>query len=520
MARFPHQLDNTAGRRASIKPGTVGSWLWSALRLAEVRLRIPIVLVVAALVIGRWDFIRNYWGRFTRSATAENAFKMHTSADTEYFCPMDPGVVSHGPARCGVCNMVLVRRKRGEAVMLPNGVVARMQLSPYRIQLAGIRTAPLGYLALKREWSGTGLIARDGKGDAGATITVEVPGRSAPWVKEGERVDVRCVDLPGQAPIEGRVRSLARGVDQGREFARAVVAIETPPPLLQGGMVATVAFRIAAAELDPFRAMPSDPPARKRGETARIFICHDHPETIAIKEGRCPLDGKPRMAQSLGALERLQWWCPMHPEVTAEKPGGVCERCGGMALQPKLVFFAPKGQVLAVPQSAIVDTGARQVVFVEAMPGMFDAVEVVLGPRCGDFYPVARGLAPGQAVALAGAFLLDAETRLNPSLAASYFGAGRGDRAAPAANALEPVKAANASDASGDPFQGLDPSMRALAERQATCPVTGRPLGSMGAPQRVDISGRTVFLCCEGCEARLRREPAKYLAKLPAQSRP
>jgi membrane fusion protein, copper/silver efflux system len=518
MPLFPHQFDKTTDRPASKTRGTVASWLWSAFRLAEVRLRIPIALVVAALVIGRWDVIRNYWGRLTRSAAAENTFKLPISSDTEYFCPMDPGVVSHGPGRCGVCNMALVRRKRGEAVMLPNGVVARMQLSPYRIQLAGIRTSPLGYRPLKREWSVTGLIRREA--DGGATVAVEVPGRRAPWVKDGQRVDVVSADLPGQEPLEGRIRSLDHGVEHGREFARVVVAIEQQPPLLQGGMVATVTFRIAVAELDPFRAMPSNPPARKRGEPTRIYICHDHPETIATQEGRCPLDGKTRMSQSLGALERLQWWCPMHPEVTAAQPDAVCERCGGMVLQPTIVFFAPKGEVLTVPQSAVVDTGARQVVFVETMPAMFDAVEVVLGPRCGDFYPVARGLAPGQAIAIAGAFLLDAETRLNPSLAASYFGAGRGDRGAAPPRTEQPTKAASASDASGDPLGELGPALRALAERQRTCPVTGQPLGSMGPPKHITVLGRIVFLCCEGCESRLRREPAKYLAKLPAQAKP
>ena len=45
--------------------------------------------------------------------------------------------------------------------------------------------------------------------------------------------------------------------------------------------------------------------------------------------------------------------------------------------------------------------------------------------------------------------------------------------------------------------------------------MTGKPLGSMGTPKRVVVSGRVVFLCCGGCEARLRREPEKYLAKLP-----
>ena len=70
---------------------------------------------------------------------------------------MDPGVLSDWPGRCGVCNMALVRRKKGEAAMLPDGVVARMQLSPYRVQLAGIRTAAAEFRPLAREWSTSGL---------------------------------------------------------------------------------------------------------------------------------------------------------------------------------------------------------------------------------------------------------------------------------------------------------------------------------------------------------------------------
>src|SRR5690348_7068404 len=94
--------------------------LWSALRLAEVRLRLPLILVIAAVVIGRWDFLRNHWDRLTRGETSESIIGHAVSSDTEYFCPMDPGVVSDWPGRCGVCNMALVRRKRGEAAMLPD----------------------------------------------------------------------------------------------------------------------------------------------------------------------------------------------------------------------------------------------------------------------------------------------------------------------------------------------------------------------------------------------------------------
>jgi hypothetical protein len=154
----------------------------------------------------------------------------------------------------------------------------------------------------------------------------------------------------------------------------------------------------------------------------------------------------------------------MHPEVTADRPGAVCKECGGMVLKPRVVSFRPTGQVLAVPRSAVVDAGTRQVVFVGSMPGMFDGVEVVLGPRCGDFYPVVRGLEAGQRVAFAGAFLLDAETRLNPSLAAGYFGAGRGERGGPRGPlATTPSSGAAAATAA---LQNLAPEDRPRAERQ------------------------------------------------------
>jgi hypothetical protein len=237
---------------------------------------------------------------------------------------------------------------------------------------------------------------------------------------------------------------------------------------------------------------------------------------MALEPGRCPVDGNERELRSLGEQDRLRWWCPMHPAVTAEKAGAVCRLCDGMVLRPRVISYVPAGQVLAVPQSAVVDTGARKVVFVESMPGMFDGVEVVLGPRCGDFYPVVRGLEPGRRIATAGAFLLDAETRLNPSLAAGYFGAGRGERERerPAVTG-QPAAAGDGAAAPADRLQGLTPQDRTIADRQKVCPVTGMPLGSMGTPKRMVVSGRVLFLCCGACESKLLREPAKYLAKLP-----
>lgn len=60
----------------------------------------------------------------------------------------------------------------------------------------------------------------------------------------------------------------------------------------------------------------------------------------------------------------------------------------------------------------------------------------------------------------------------------------------------------------------LPPADRALAEKQKVCPVSDGLLGSMGVPTKVTLKGRTVFLCCGGCEKELTDNADKYLAKL------
>lgn len=60
----------------------------------------------------------------------------------------------------------------------------------------------------------------------------------------------------------------------------------------------------------------------------------------------------------------------------------------------------------------------------------------------------------------------------------------------------------------------LSPEDRALAEKQKVCPVSGEPLGAMGTPKKVEVKGQAVFICCEGCEEKLKANPDEYLAKL------
>jgi hypothetical protein len=485
----------------------------TALRVVQVRLRIPAILLISAIVVGRWDMIRNHYDKLTRPGLDPSIAAQAVSSDTEYFCPMDPGVISDWPGKCGICNMALVRRKRGEAAALPDGVVARMQISPYRIQLAGIRTAPLTYQPLMRACETAGIVHRSG---TEVFVPVEIPARSAPWISDGQAAEVRSEVRPGREPMAGRLRIKDRVKEPGGDRLTASVTIADAPSWLESGMIVDLTFKVPVSQLEPFRSMPTDPGPLKPGELRRVFACSDHPDSPAVQPGHCPVDGNGLEARSLAGHQRVRWWCPMHPTVTADHAGETCKECSGRLLRPRVVSFRPAGKVLAVPELAVVDTGLKVIVFVESMPGTFDGIEVVLGPRCGDFYPVVRGVEAGQNVVLAGAFLLDAETRLNPSLAASYFGAaGRETSSSGTRSGAIP-----APQEARSPLEALSPRDHALAERQKVCPVTKKALGSMGTPARVVISGRVVFLCCGGCEDTLKSEPAKYLAELPALPSP
>src|SRR5207244_56635 len=108
------------------------------------------------------------------------------------------------PSKCPVCNMTLVRRRRGEAVPLPDGVLARMQLSPYRVQLAGITTAPVAYRPLARETVLPG-VAEAGDTPGKVRVDAEAFERDLPFLVEGRPVQATADALPGRAPFTGKV---------------------------------------------------------------------------------------------------------------------------------------------------------------------------------------------------------------------------------------------------------------------------------------------------------------------------
>ncbi|MBW7973306.1 efflux RND transporter periplasmic adaptor subunit [Bradyrhizobium sp. BR 10289] len=77
---------------------------------------------------------------------------------------------------------------------------------------------------------------------------------------------------------------------------------------------------------------------------------------------------------------------------------------------------ADSAPVLAVPDSSVLDTGARQAVLIDKGEGRFEPREVKLGRRGGGYIEVRDGLADGEAVVTSANFLIDAESNLKAAL--------------------------------------------------------------------------------------------------------
>jgi len=103
----------------------------------------------------------------------------------------------------------------------------------------------------------------------------------------------------------------------------------------------------------------------------------------------------------------------------------------GLALKPGMyaqveLAAGDAGRVVAVPVSAVIDSGVRRVVIVQAGEGRFEPRDVELGARSDEWVEVKSGVKEGEPVVVAANFLIDAESNLRAALG-GMSGAKAGD---------------------------------------------------------------------------------------------
>jgi RND family efflux transporter MFP subunit len=163
----------------------------------------------------------------------------------------------------------------------------------------------------------------------------------------------------------------------------------------------------------------------------------------------------------------------------------------------------PMGRQLVIPASGVLQSGTRQIAFVERSDGYLDPRGVELGPRIGDDFVVAKGLKAGERIVTSANFLIDSESQLQAALG-SFVPPPPGAGAASAMNAPQanteltsdpnpPSKGSNVfrvrlADANGSPISGAEVSVTFF---MPAMPAMG--MAAMRTPVAVSDKGNGVY---------------------------
>lgn len=159
-----------------------------------------------------------------------------------------------------------------------------------------------------------------------------------------------------------------------------------------------------------------DPMVNKKNRTINIRVNVNNNDGL-LKPGmfahamiKVPVDagGNPVAGNLYG-----KWICPMHPEVVKNKPGK-CDICGMALVAAKELGYTnvKLTKPLVIPNSAVLWTGERSIVYKEIKPSVYDMQQVVLGSVLDDKVIVLKGLVAGDRVVTHGAFFIDAERQI------------------------------------------------------------------------------------------------------------
>lgn len=354
------------------------------------------------------------------------------------------------------------------------GLPAAVRLSPQKVQLLGVRTEPVQLRALQRTVRAVGTVQPNER------LLYQVAPRFEGWIEKlhvnttGEKVspgqvlmevyspdlltaqeeylialrgaaELRDSDTGAQAVMQGLADGVLRRLHNWEisdEDLRALRQSGEPNRLLayrsaKGGVVLSkpgvegmrfmpgeVLFEIADLSSVWVLADVSEQDIGliRQGQAASLGVVAYPGRTFAGKVGFVypTIDADTRTAKA---------------RIELANPEGLLKPA--MFASVELLTEHADGTVLAVPDSAVLDSGTRQVVIIQREAGLFEPREVSLGMRADGYIEVTRGLEGQEEVVVRANFLIDAESNLRAALEA--FGANAAPGAGPEPDSTAPA---------------------------------------------------------------------------------
>jgi Cu(I)/Ag(I) efflux system membrane fusion protein len=375
----------------------------------------------------------------------------HEAADAryEYFCVMHPQIVQDKPGQCPICQMRLERREKGRAAASagPSSTAvtgrAAVVLPPEKRALLGVRSEPVRRTGLSGQLRALGRVSVDER------RVHHVHAKLEGYV---ERLYVDFTGRPVRKgePLLGLYSSELVATQQ--EYLMALRAGEAGRELREAADRRLRAWDVAPEDLkrleeggEPLRALtlyaPMDgyilqktavhgmrvTPVDTLFEIANLADVWVLAEVYEQDLSRVTVGAAAEIRASHvpGRVwsGRVAFVAPTLDPATRTVKVRVEVPNADAALKPEMfadvLLQYSEGERLVIPATAAIDTGTRQIVFVDHANGSLEPREVSLGPKVGDLLPVLSGLADGERVVVAANFLVDSESSLKAAIEAA-----------------------------------------------------------------------------------------------------
>ncbi len=377
-------------------------------------------------------------------------------AATRYHCPMHPTYTSDRPGSCPICGMALTviadDHAAGAADTAAHGAgvdgLAAVDLTDQQIQLTGIRTAT----AQEGELSASVRTVGEVKADetrlrhvhtkVAGTVERLFVSFSGQEVRKGQPL-LSLYSPELLATQEEFIRALESAEGAGGETARELLAAARRRLELYdvpGDVIArieqtrkatrTITLDAPASGFvsgkEVFEGMPVEPGTTLFTVTdlSRVWIEAELYENEAgsVRVGQ---EARITLAEEPGKEHRAKvgYIYPFLDAATRTLRVRFEFPNPGARLKPGMyanVEFEGRGaEGVLIPESAVMDTGVRQVVYVQTGDRHFEPRLVKVGGRSGEQALILSGVEPGESVVVQANFLLDSESRLRAAIAGS-----------------------------------------------------------------------------------------------------